>query len=318
MFPIVPFSFDLSREVVAVSLSLFDRYFATLGNHCNGNMALLASLTTLHIAIKLHDSKKIKLCTLANLSRGQFTSKDIERMEWTILSALQWKLHPPTPYAFVEHLLLFLPQEVNVSIRKGLNEVSKYLTELAVCDAYFVDCSHSSTIAFAAILNVMEDMNYSKFSGGLRESFLTSLAYHVNLHHRSADVVDTRQRLRRMLAVSSTVYSGNTSTSNVNVVTPNQAPPTSSGFENFYGGSSNSCGGALSIADRSMSSVGSVLSSYHNTVLKTSRSRASSIDTSKSGSCRFAQSPRRSFFASVSPLTSRAAMSTSLIEAGVQ
>jgi Cyclin, N-terminal domain/Cyclin, C-terminal domain len=280
-------------------------------------MALLASLTTLHIAIKLHDTKKIKLCTLANLSRGQFTSKDIEQTEWTILSALQWKLHPPTPYAFVEHLLLFLPPEVNVSIRKGLNEVSKYLTELAVCDAYFVDCSHSSTIAFAAILNVMEDMNYSKFSGGLRESFLTSLACYVDLHHRSADVVDSRQRLRRMLAVSSTVYSGTPSASDVNVITPNQAPPISSGFENFYGGSS-SCGGALSIADRSMSSMGSVLSSYHNTVLKTSRSRASSIDTSKSGSCRYSQSPRRSFFASVSPMTSRAAMSTSLIEAGVQ
>ena len=188
-----------------MSLSLFDRYFATLGNIYNGNVALLASLTTLHIAIKLYDTKKIKLSTLANLSRGQFASRDIEMMEWTILSALLWKLHPPTPYTFVEYILYFLPQEVNGTIRAGLNEVSKYLTELAVCDAYFVDRANSSTIAFAAILNVMEDMNYSKFSGGLRETFLRNLAYHLGLNHRSDDIVGARRRLRKMFTASSTV-----------------------------------------------------------------------------------------------------------------
>jgi hypothetical protein len=277
-------------------------------------MALLASLTTLHIAIKLHDTKKIKLSTLANLSRGQFNSKDIEAMEWSILSALRWRLHPPTPYAFIEHLLLFLPSEINGSIRRGLNEVSKYLTELAVCDSYFVDRSHSSTIAFAAILNVMEDMNYSKFSGGLRETFLTNLAYQVGLNHRSEDVVNARQRLQRMLAVSSTIHSSsaNVGASKIKVVTPHQQPPTSSGLENYYG-ASNLCSDALSLADRSMASAGSALSSYHSNILKVSRSRANSIDTSKSGSC------RRSFFTSVSPLTtSRAAISSSLIEAAVQ
>ena len=63
--------FDLSREVVAVSMSLFDRFLATRSNRCNGSTALLASLTTLHIAIKVHEVRKIKLSTLANLSRGQ-------------------------------------------------------------------------------------------------------------------------------------------------------------------------------------------------------------------------------------------------------
>ena len=78
-------SFDLSREVVAVSIDLFDRYLATQGNKCSGNLALLTSLTTLHIAIKLHDCKKIKLSTLVNLSRGQFGTNHIEEMEWEIL-----------------------------------------------------------------------------------------------------------------------------------------------------------------------------------------------------------------------------------------
>ena len=335
--------------MVAVSLSLFDRYFATLGNKYNGNIALLASLTTLHIAIKLYETKKIKLSTLANLSRGQFASRDIEMMEWTILSALHWKLHPPTPYTFVEHILYFLPQEVNGTIRVGLNEVSKYLTELAVCDAYFVDRANSSTIAFAAILNVMEDMNYSKFSGGLREHFLRNLTYHLGLNHRTDDVIGARRRLRKMFTASSTV-NGTTMTpvatnvqTDYNCVTPQETSPTSPGQENYYR-NGITCDDVVSLADRSMSS-GSVLSTFnHNTSVtsqqqlfsatitnhptRSSASCANSVDTSKSGSLnnRYSHhqkpSPRRAnFFASVSPIitSSRAAtVASTLIESGIQ
>ena len=337
--------------MVAVSLSLFDRYFATLGNKYNGNVALLASLTTLHIAIKLYDAKKIKLSTLANLSRGQFTSRDIEMMEWTILSALGWKLHPPTPYTFVEYILFFLPQEVNSTIRAGLNEVSKYLTELAVCDAYFVDRSNSSTVAFAAILNVMEDMNYSKFSGGLRETFLRNLTYHLHLNHCSDDIVSARRRLRKMFTASSTVNGVTTpvatSETDYNCVTPQETSPTSPGQENYYGNGAT-CDDVISLADRSMSS-GSVLSTFNqnNSVVATSSAQqsqqltnnstagnhlrfsttsgANSVDTSKSGSLsRYSQKPsprRANFFASVSPIitSSRAAtVASTLIDAGIQ
>ena len=262
-------------------------------------MALLTSLTTLHIAIKLHEVKKIKLSTLANLSRGQFGPKDIEQMEWVILSALGWKLHPPTHYAFVTHLLLFLPQEVNTTVRKGLNELSKYLTELAVCDAYFV-AVNSSTVAFAAILNVMEDMNYSKLSGGLREKFLSTLTFKVGLRHSAEDIVNARQRLRKMFVASSV--------SNGEAFAPPQA---FRGQENL--------GENGSLADRSMSSTGSIGSvSYHTRSATSFRSRTNSFDSK--GSCRYSPSPRRSFLASVSPMggSSRAAISSSPIVAGVQ
>jgi Cyclin, N-terminal domain/Cyclin, C-terminal domain len=311
-----------------------------LGNAYNGNVALLASLTTLHIAIKLYDTKKIKLSTLANLSRGQFTSRDIEMMEWKILSALRWKLHPPTPYTFVEHILLFLPQQVNSTIRAGLTEVSKYLTELAVCDAYFVDRSNSSTIAFAAILNVMEDMNYSKFSGGLRETFLRNLSYHLHLNHRSDDIVSARRRLRKMFTASSTVNGVMTpvatNVADYNCVTPQETSPTSPGQENYYG-NGITCDDVISLADRSMSS-GSVLSTFNHKVVtgsqhptttvghqRSSTSSANSVDTSKSGSLsRYSQKPsprRANFFASMSPIitSSRdATVASTLIEAGIQ
>jgi hypothetical protein len=203
-FLLLYFSFDLSREVVAVSLNLFDRFLATRGNKCNGNLALLTSLTTLHIAIKLHDMKKIKISTLANLSRGQFGAKHIEEMEWKVLVALNWNLHPPTQYAFVSHLVLFLPQEASSPVRKELFELSRYLTELAVCDSYFVEVNNS-TAAFAAILNVMDDMSYSRLSAGIREKFLRDIASMVGLSHRATSVIAARKRLKTMFDATSGV-----------------------------------------------------------------------------------------------------------------
>lgn len=299
-------SFDLSREVVAVSLSLFDRYLATRGNDCNGSLALLTSLTTLHIAMKLNDStKKIRLSTLANLSRGQFGPTHIEKMEWTVLDALGWKLHPPTQSAFVSNLLLFLPSEASPSARKGLGELSKYLTELAVCDSYFVDV-HNSVVAFAAIVNVMEDMHYSKLSGGLREKFLTTIATKVGLMHSSPDVIFARHRLRKMFAASN-MLDGNCSASPTAQQQSQQPYPQESPHSIMERDN-------VSLADRSMCSADGSLNTRS---VAPPRSRTNSFDSSSKGSCR---SSRRPFVATVSPLaSSRAArISSSPIVAGVQ
>jgi Cyclin, N-terminal domain/Cyclin, C-terminal domain len=286
---------------VAISLSLFDRYLATVGNRCNGNLALLASLTTMHIAIKLHDPKKIKLGTLANLSRGQFGPKNIEQMEWAILTALNWRLHPPTQYAFVAMLLLFLPQEVHSSVRQRLHDVSMYLTELAVCDSYFVDVP-CSKVAFAAILVVMEDTSLSSLPGGLREKFLSTLTSKVGLYHNDHGVGSARYRLRKMFA--STTFADS-------CTTPQQ--------QAYYGQDSYSDSTTASVVDdASVSSRGSCLS-LRQTKNTSFHSRTNSYDSGK-GSCRYSPCLRRSFVASVSPVscTSRAAVSSSPMIAGIQ
>lgn len=192
--------FDLPREVVAISLDLFDRYLATRGNQCSGNMALLASLTTLHIAIKVHSEKNIKVTTLAALSRGQFASEHIEQMEWRIMSALGWKLHPPTLFAFVSHLLMLFPNDVHHLVRKELFEVAIYMAELSVCDSYFVRFP-ASAVAMAAIINVMEDMPPSRLSLRSRDEFWSTLSLHVKGFH-AGDIASARDRLRAMFSTT--------------------------------------------------------------------------------------------------------------------
>lgn len=276
--------FNLSREVVGISLKLFDRFFATRGNKCNGNLALLTSLTTLHIAIKLHESKKIKLSTLANLSRGQFGPSHIEEMEWVVLAALGWRVNPPTEYSFISHFLLFLPQEAQPGVRKEIMELSRYLSELTACDSFFVDCK-ASTIAFASMLNVMEDMSFSRLSAGIREKFLRNISEKVQLSYRASEVVAARSRIRSMFSTST--------------VQDSAIPATKSMDDNLSVSSSGSTG------------------SWANRNLLGRRGRANSTDSK--GSCRYSPSPRRRCVPIASPMTtSRARVSSSPITAMIQ
>ncbi|KAL7526648.1 hypothetical protein ACHAXR_002582 [Thalassiosira sp. AJA248-18] len=194
--------FDLSREVVAVSMSLFDRFLATRNNRCDGGTALLASLTTLHIAIKVHEVRKIKLSTLANLSRGQFGPKHIEEMEWQVLTSLNWHIHPPTSMSFLSHLLLLLPPQVSDSSKEDIYALSRYIAELSVCDSSFVDINPSA-VAFSAILNSLEDRRYRRLiSSSIKDQFLRAIATHVGLRQDDEHVVMARPKLKRLLTSS--------------------------------------------------------------------------------------------------------------------
>ena len=206
--------FDLPREIVSISLNFFDRYMASLSTAegsiksgraspqgTSGDLALLASLGTLHLATKVHATnhndydptlgpleeqhhKVPSLSTLANLSRGQFGPASILEMEKLLLVALRWRLHPPTLYAFVTFLHKLLPTTMEdprfglkPSIASELFEVAMYVAELSVCDAFFVERQiPSSVIAMAAICTAMEDLlapEDSSIMAGLTMDFST-------------------------------------------------------------------------------------------------------------------------------------------------
>lgn len=167
-------------------------------------MALLASLTTLHIAIKIHSEKNIKVSTLASLSRGQFGPQNIEQMEWELMNALGFKLHPPTLFAFVSHLLLLFPNDVHHSVRKDLFEVAIYMAELSVCDSFFVRYS-ASTVAMAALINVIDDLPTNRLSLRSRDAFWTLLTTNVK-GFNSADITTARERLRIMFSSTNSTH----------------------------------------------------------------------------------------------------------------
>jgi hypothetical protein len=139
----------------------------------------LAAMTCIFLSVKLHsenapsDSSSLtarrrhhfKLSTFVELSRGQFRAQDICDMERTVLRTLVWKVSPPTPMTFVSYLVTLMPdRDMMPSVSQPyydlvihvLRELSRYLTELAVCLGGECAYYSPSQIAFAAILVSMD------------------------------------------------------------------------------------------------------------------------------------------------------------------
>jgi Cyclin, N-terminal domain/Cyclin, C-terminal domain len=152
--------FRIDREVVAVSLSMLDRFLAIC--HCDRSTFKLAATTTLHLAVKiLHPCKLGELGVLSDLSRGEFDMQDVAAMERHVLESLEWKLHPPTPIAIstilLDHIFSQHSLRLNTTDMDDLYDISSFFTELALCDYHFVGVT-PSVIALASMVNALEGM----------------------------------------------------------------------------------------------------------------------------------------------------------------
>eukprot|EP00553_Chaetoceros_curvisetus_P007996 CAMPEP_0204618164 /NCGR_PEP_ID=MMETSP0717-20131115/4906_1 /ASSEMBLY_ACC=CAM_ASM_000666 /TAXON_ID=230516 /ORGANISM="Chaetoceros curvisetus" /LENGTH=302 /DNA_ID=CAMNT_0051631851 /DNA_START=262 /DNA_END=1170 /DNA_ORIENTATION=+ len=192
--------FQLSRETVAISINLFDRYFATKGNKCDADVALLASLTTLYIAIKVNERRKIKMCTLSELSRDKFSPQDIEAMEMKILTELSWLVHPPTSVSFIYELIKTMPSSIPATTRQDIFELTRYIAELSICDPFFIE-QDSSSAALAALLNVLEDeVGHEVIPRETRTTILRDITTNFPWFVDNIDAVnDCRDRLRDLV-----------------------------------------------------------------------------------------------------------------------
>mmetsp|Transcript_8990 Transcript_8990/g.10415 ORF Transcript_8990/g.10415 Transcript_8990/m.10415 type:complete len:299 (-) Transcript_8990:153-1049(-) len=192
--------FDFSRKTAVISMNLFDRFMATRGNRCDPDVALLTAITTIYIAVKLHENKKIRPCSLSKLSRGQFSSNDIEEMEREILKDLSWLVHPPIAIDFLDSLLTFLPEEIHDSTKYSILENARYLTELSVFDPYFIE-HHASTVAFSAILSVLDDELKAGHAIPYRvyETYVLAVEEKVQINSSSPAILAARQRLQQTL-----------------------------------------------------------------------------------------------------------------------
>ena len=143
-----------SRECVAVSMNLFDRYFAQENEESyKRNTILLVSCATLSIAIKMSEFESLSLATLSHFSRGKFTPTQIFHMERKVVISLDFYLTPPTVMSFAMHTLLLLPHGINERDKHELVEQVCFTVELSVADSFFVGNKPApSIIAAAAIM----------------------------------------------------------------------------------------------------------------------------------------------------------------------
>lgn len=191
------FLFD--REVVYLSMHYFDRYLARyqttdeegIASSPSTMLSHLLALSALYVAGKLHGvtvdtpgsqsldssssasgtsgSATLHLQDFCNMSRGMYCPQMLQEMELSLLTSLQWKLHPPTPtdflIRFVKIFSLTLKSDLcghsvssdadNVGKGWSVFEIARYQIELAVYCPELCQIFLPSKVALAAVLNAM-------------------------------------------------------------------------------------------------------------------------------------------------------------------
>jgi hypothetical protein len=202
-------SFHLSRECVAVSMSIFDRYFAQYhetdddktNNNIDAEAVLLVSCATLSISIKLIEVDVLSLGALSRFSRNKYTPNEILDMEWKVVLSLDFHLNPPTAISFAIHFLLLLPTEINEGDRKELFESTRFVVELSVADSFFVACKPSIIAAAAIIMTLQQPSTLSRSTLlTLREiHYCETILDQIGIDDEDSRLQKTQDRLKLLL-----------------------------------------------------------------------------------------------------------------------
>lgn len=98
---------------VALAVNYFDRFLSSF-NIQNDKpwMSQLVAVACLSLAAKVEETQVPVLVDLqVEESRFLFDSRSIQRMELLVLSSLEWKMNPVTPFSFFDHIIRRLELE---------------------------------------------------------------------------------------------------------------------------------------------------------------------------------------------------------------
>lgn len=184
--------FDYNRQVVAIALNYLDRYLAL--RPVNRKIFQLAAMTCLFIAIKMNESRVLRLSAFLSLSRGYFQAEHVLAMEHAILRALSWHMNPPTPLIQAKHLMFILPKHID---RKAeILEITRFLTEISVCDYFFVP-HKASTVALAALYSAFDIVGDGVVSEGTKRHFTHEVHKLTGLNSFAPEIQSCIIRMKR-------------------------------------------------------------------------------------------------------------------------
>ncbi len=161
--------YRLSRETVASAMEMVDRFLSMPSNSADAarvsdealrdeSKLQLLTVTALYTSIKLNEKVVISSETFSEMCRRLYSAAEIEDMEHTLLCGISWRCRAPTAHLVGMSVLSLLLPYVDIPEVTWvfLVDEMRYLTELAVRDYYF-STQRTSTIALAAIFNVIRD-----------------------------------------------------------------------------------------------------------------------------------------------------------------
>lgn len=147
------------KETAAVAISHLDRFVASPDGYeilLDRSLFQLAALTCVYSAVKICEQQALGPKLVAQLSNGERSSEEIQKMELRLLRALQWRVNPPTAMAFVNcHVELISERELDSLSRQGLIDLAQYQVDIALLN-YDLVTKRSSLVGLAALLNASE------------------------------------------------------------------------------------------------------------------------------------------------------------------
>lgn len=166
---------NYKRETVAVAMNCLDRFMSTPSGReilLDRNLYQLSAMTALYSSVKIHEQEAMDPNLVSSLSRGAHSPKAVEAMESRMLSAIQWRVNPPTAMSFVRMMIDLIPEHMlGASERETITELTRFQIEMSV-NEYEFSRFHASSIAFACILNATESVSddgmfYSTFESSM-------------------------------------------------------------------------------------------------------------------------------------------------------
>ena len=160
---------QFSTETVASAMEMVDRFLSTPSNSANAarvcDEALrdrtkfqLVTVAALYISVKINERVAMSSDELSAICGHSYTAKEIEDMEHTLLCGLSWRCYTPTAQQVGLSFLSLIFSQIDIpeAVWSFILDEMTYLIELAVQDYYF-STQRRSTVALAAIINVMSD-----------------------------------------------------------------------------------------------------------------------------------------------------------------
>lgn len=204
MFKVIDF-YDLDRDIVNTAMSYLDQMFtmSSLHHTWSKQHCTLVPIASLKLAIKLLEPRSLNMDDMLKLGArvgGSFSPLSLVEMEHEMLWKLKWDVFPPTTFCFAHHMISVFPQEITKSpTRYIVQELSKYMTELAVCVYTFVKFLPSRK-AFACCLIAIDSLELDCFVHPDAKATFNERIFQVfGLRHDDTDVMFLMKELKELL-----------------------------------------------------------------------------------------------------------------------
>lgn len=171
---------NYKRETVAIAMNCLDRFMSAPSGQeilLDRNLYQLAAMTALYSSVKIHEQEAMDPNLVSSLSRGVHSAQAVEAMESKMLTAIQWRVNPPTAMSFVRSMIDLVPDHLMQSCQKEtVVDIAKLQIEMIVNEYDFCTVNASS-VAFACALNAMESvlddgMLYTNFETTMRRTMM--------------------------------------------------------------------------------------------------------------------------------------------------